>query len=82
MAFIIGLMTQFPAMIGVGEASMTMLYLSTGVKASRAITVSVLTQLDSYIFEIGLGYLSLVVLNLMGRNEEYEKVLKGPDSTR
>jgi len=68
MAFVIGLITQL--MIGVGEASMTMLYLATGVKAARAVTVSVLTQLDSYIFEIGLGYLCLILLNIIDRKDK------------
>lgn len=77
MAFVIGLMSQL--MIGVGEATMSLLYIATGVKAARALTVSVLTQLDSYIFEIGLGYLCLILLNIIDRKDK-TKAGRGKDS--
>lgn len=63
-AFIIGLMSQLPGMVGIGESTMTGFYLAMGVQASTAITVSILTQLNVYVFEIGLGYLSMIALNL------------------
>jgi len=35
-----------------------------GVKTGAAVTVSLLTQMNVYIFEIGFGYLALVGLNI------------------
>jgi hypothetical protein len=65
-AFIVGLISQLPGMVGVGESTMTGLYLAMGVNVSVAITVSILTQLNVYFFEVGLGYLSMVGLNIWG----------------
>ncbi len=73
-AFIIGLISQLPGMVGIGESSMTGLYLATGVRVSTAITVSILTQLNVYIFEIGLGYLSMIALNLWKSRESSSKL--------
>lgn len=63
-SFIIGLISQLPGMVGISESTMYGLYLATGVPASVAITVSVLTQLNVYIFEIGFGYLAMVSVNI------------------
>lgn len=70
MAFMVGLISQLPGMVGIGESTMTGLYLAMGVRPGAAITVSLLTQLNVYIFEIGLGYLALVGLNLWGTRSE------------
>ncbi|MGA1822859.1 MAG: lysylphosphatidylglycerol synthase transmembrane domain-containing protein [Thermoplasmatota archaeon] len=63
--FIIGLMSQFPGMVGIGETTMTGLYLAMGVNSGAAITVSILTQINMYAFEMGLGYIATVILNLV-----------------
>ena len=64
-SFIIGLMSQLPGMIGVGESTLTGLYLAMGVKPAQAVTVSILSQLNMYVFEIGLGYLATFVVNMV-----------------
>ncbi|MFO8052189.1 MAG: lysylphosphatidylglycerol synthase transmembrane domain-containing protein [Thermoplasmatota archaeon] len=64
-AFSIGLISQMPGMIGVAESTMWGLYLAVGIRPTLAITISVLTQMNSYIFEIGLGYVAMVVLNIL-----------------
>lgn len=64
LAFIIGLMSQFPGMVGIGETTMITLYKVMGVNYGAAITVTMLSQINMYAFEIGLGYIATVVLNL------------------
>ena len=72
--FAIGLLSQMPGMIGVAETTMTYLYYSVGIAPATALTVSVMTQMDSYLFEIGLGYVAMVSMNfiLEGRRRKRE----------
>jgi uncharacterized protein (TIRG00374 family) len=63
-AFIVGLISQLPGMVGIGESTMYGLYIATGVRQTAAITVSLLTQLNVYIFEIGLGYMAMLAVNI------------------
>ncbi len=63
-SFIIGLISQLPGMVGVGESTMWILYQAMGVRPTAALTVSILTQLNSYMFELGFGYLAMVALNI------------------
>ncbi len=63
-AFIVGLISQLPGMAGIGESTMAFLYSATGVKYSVAVTVSILSQLNVYVFEIGMGYLAMLALNI------------------
>ena len=64
-AFIIGLTSQFPGMVGIAESTMTGLYFAMGVRPYTALTVSILTQMNSYILELGIGYLALAGINIM-----------------
>lgn len=64
-AFLVGLMSQLPGMVGIAESSLTGLYIATGVPVSIALTVSILSQMNVYLFEIGLGYLSMIILNIL-----------------
>ncbi|MGA1819699.1 MAG: flippase-like domain-containing protein [Thermoplasmatota archaeon] len=63
--FAIGLLSQMPGMIGIAETTMTYLYYSVGIAPATAFTVSVLTQMDSYLFEIGLGYFAMLAMNFI-----------------
>ena len=64
-SFIIGLMSQLPGMIGIGESTLTGLYLAMGVDTTAAVTVSILSQLNMYVFEIGFGYMATFVVNIV-----------------
>ncbi|MBN1539208.1 MAG: flippase-like domain-containing protein [Candidatus Thermoplasmatota archaeon] len=64
-AFAIGLLSQIPGMIGIAETTMTYLYYSTGIEPAIAFTVSVMTQMNSYLFEIGLGYAAMLSMNFI-----------------
>ena len=70
-AFAIGLLSQIPGMIGVAEITMTGFYHTVGIPPATALTVSIMTQMDSYLFEIGLGYVALLVMNfVLARREK------------
>jgi uncharacterized protein (TIRG00374 family) len=64
-AFAIGLLSQIPGMIGIGEFTMAGLYGGVGIAPATALTVSIMTQMDSYIFEIGFGYIAMLVMNFV-----------------
>jgi uncharacterized protein (TIRG00374 family) len=64
-AFAIGLLSQMPGMFGIAELTMMGLYSAVGVEAAPAATVSIMTQMNSYLFEIGLGYIALLVMNFI-----------------
>jgi len=63
--FAIGLISQMPGMIGIAETTMTYLYYSVGIAPATAFTVSVMTQMDSYLFEIGFGYFAMLAMNFI-----------------
>ena len=63
-SFIIGLISQLPGMFVIAETTMTVLYGAMGVRPTAALTVSILTQLNSYLFELGFGYLAMIALNI------------------
>ncbi|MEA3558103.1 MAG: flippase-like domain-containing protein [Candidatus Thermoplasmatota archaeon] len=64
-AFAIGLLSQMPGMVGIAESTMWGLYLAAGIRPTLAITISILTQMNSYLFEIGLGYFAMISVNLL-----------------
>ncbi|MDG6225551.1 MAG: lysylphosphatidylglycerol synthase transmembrane domain-containing protein [Candidatus Thermoplasmatota archaeon] len=64
--FIVGLISQLPGMVGISETMMYGLYVAMGVSPGPAITVAILTQMNSYAFELGLGYLSTWAINFIG----------------
>jgi uncharacterized membrane protein YbhN (UPF0104 family) len=61
-------------MIGIAEFTMTGLYRGVGISAPTAFTVSVMTQMDSYIFEIGFGYIAMLVMNFVLAKREKRKL--------
>jgi uncharacterized protein (TIRG00374 family) len=63
--FAIGLLSQMPGMIGVAESTMYVLYQAVGISPPTALTVSILSQMNSYLFEIGLGYIAMLVMNFI-----------------
>jgi len=63
--FAIGLISQMPGMMGIAEITMTTFYRGLGIPGPAAITVSVMTQMDSYLFEIGFGYIAMVAMNFI-----------------
>jgi len=63
-SFIIGLISQLPGMVGIGESTQTALYLAMGVDPTKALTVAILTQLNTYLYELGLGYLAMFTMNV------------------
>jgi len=72
-AFAIGLLSQMPGMIGIAEFTMMGLYSAVGIDAAPAITVSIMTQMNSYLFEIGLGYVALLAMNFILRVKEKKR---------
>ncbi|MBN1391008.1 MAG: flippase-like domain-containing protein [Candidatus Thermoplasmatota archaeon] len=77
-SFTIGLLSQMPGMIGVGETTMTYLYYSVGIEPAIAFTVSVMTQMNSYLFEIGLGYLSMLAMNFILESRKKKRASLDP----
>ncbi|MFW3147193.1 MAG: flippase-like domain-containing protein [Thermoplasmatota archaeon] len=75
-AFAIGLLSQMPGMVGIAESTMWGLYLAVGVSPTLAIAVSVLTQMNSYIFEIGLGYVAMFVMNVMASRDRKRRQIR------
>jgi uncharacterized protein (TIRG00374 family) len=63
--FAIGLLSQMPGMFGVAEGTMTILYGGVGIANATALTVSIMTQMNSYLFEIGFGYVALIAMNFI-----------------
>ena len=72
-AFAIGLLSQMPGMIGVAESTMTGLYVGVGIAPATALTVSIMTQMDSYLFEIGLGYVAMLGMNFILAKKKNKK---------
>jgi len=64
-AFAIGLMTQVPGMIGVAESTMALMYRAIGINTASAVAVAILTQMNSYLVEIGLGYAAMLLMNFI-----------------
>jgi uncharacterized protein (TIRG00374 family) len=64
-AFAIGLMSQVPGMFGVGESTMALMYRAIGINTASAVAVAILTQMNSYIVEIGLGYVAMITMNFI-----------------
>jgi uncharacterized protein (TIRG00374 family) len=77
-AFIIGLVSQVPGGAVASEGTMFGLYSAMGVNADVAFTVAILTQMNMYVVEIGLGYVSTWFTNLLG----VSKRVKQPSATR
>jgi uncharacterized protein (TIRG00374 family) len=64
-AFAIGLMSQIPGMFGIGESTMALMYRAIGINTASAVAVAILTQMNSYIVEIGLGYVAMLIMNFL-----------------
>jgi len=65
-AFIIGLISQLPGGAGASEGSMFALYSAMGVDSDVAFSVAILTQMNSYFVELGLGYISTWFISFLG----------------